>query len=122
MRADLPHRHPARVHRQDLVVEPIEVALVLRDQLRLEAPVAIARDLHRDLPLARAHGLLGLAVAPIALPLGRRDAGLVAQVLRQLRAHRAVDQSSRQVLEQPIRARHSGRATVLRDQLIQQLV
>jgi len=108
VRADLAHCHPARVHRQDLVVESVEVALVLGDQLRLEAPVPIARDLDRDLTLTRTHGLLGLAVAAIALSLGRRLTGLVAQVLRQLRAHRPVDQSPRQVLEKAVRARHSG--------------
>src|SRR5690242_17643384 len=95
---------------------------MLADQLRLEAAFAVARDLDRDRPLARANRLLRPAVATIRLSFGRRITRLVAQVMRELSAHRAVHQPSRQLLEQAIGARNSRRATVLCDQLIQQLV
>src|SRR5689334_1907731 len=44
---DLPRAHAARVHRDHLVVEAGEAALVLGDQLRVEARPAVAR--HRQL-------------------------------------------------------------------------
>ena len=42
----LAYRHATGVHRDDLVVEPGKAPLVLGDQDRCEAAVAVARDLH----------------------------------------------------------------------------
>ena len=43
MAADLAHRHAAGIHRDDLLVEVREAALILGDQLRIEGPGPIAR-------------------------------------------------------------------------------
>ena len=43
VRLDVARREPARVQREDLLVEPDEPPLALADDLRLKAPVAIAR-------------------------------------------------------------------------------
>ena len=42
---DLARRHAAAVQRHDLVVEPREAPLMLRDEKRLEAALAVARHL-----------------------------------------------------------------------------
>jgi hypothetical protein len=44
MLGDLAGGHPARVQRDDLVVEAREPPPVLADQHRVEAPLTIARD------------------------------------------------------------------------------
>lgn len=62
MPGDLPGAHAARVHGYDLVIKAGETALVLRDQLRLEPRLTVARDI--DLQLA---GICGHAVAAIAV-------------------------------------------------------
>ena len=49
MADDLAGAHAAGVHRDDLVVEAREAALVLGDQLRIEARLAVARHLQLDL-------------------------------------------------------------------------
>jgi hypothetical protein len=43
VRLDVAHRHPAGVHRDDLLVEAVEAPLVLRHDLRLERPLAVAQ-------------------------------------------------------------------------------
>jgi len=75
MGLDVAHRHPARVHRQDLVVEAREAPLVLLHQLELERPVAIAWRLDRDVALIRGEGLRRRPVASVAVEYGL--AGLV---------------------------------------------
>jgi hypothetical protein len=46
---DLPGTHAAGVHRDHLVVEAGEPALILGDQLRIEAGLSVARDLQLQL-------------------------------------------------------------------------
>jgi hypothetical protein len=41
--ADLAHRHAARVHRDDLLVEVRKAPLILGDQLRIESAGPVAR-------------------------------------------------------------------------------
>jgi hypothetical protein len=63
MRLDVARGEPAAVERQDLVVEPLEPALALADDLRLKAPVPIAGRVDLDLPvLARAGSTTPAAV------------------------------------------------------------
>ena len=68
MTLDLPHRHAAGVHRDDLLVEAREPPFVLGDQLRLEVAGTITR--YRDLhpPRLPDQRLLREAVAMIAGP------------------------------------------------------
>ena len=60
---DFAHRHAARVHRYDLVIETLEAPLALLDDLRGEAGVAVAG--HRDRHLAILAGQL-LRAVPVA--------------------------------------------------------
>ena len=63
---DLPGAHTPRVHRHDLVVEAGEAALVLGDQLRGEAGLALTRHLDRQLAGIGHHGLPAVAVTCVA--------------------------------------------------------
>ena len=65
MAADLAHRHAARIHRDDLVVEVREAALIFGDQLRIEASRPVARDRQRHLRRAGQNRLLRMAVAAV---------------------------------------------------------
>jgi len=57
-------------------------------QLRLERPLAIARDLNRDRPLVGEDGLPAGTIAMIAGELGFCRSGWVAEVVGQLAAQR----------------------------------
>ena len=72
VRLDVAHRHPARVHREDLVVEAVEAALMLLHQLRLERAVADRAAPRSGSRPARWSGFLG-EVPLRALPRGRRS-------------------------------------------------
>lgn len=100
MALDLAHRHLASVHRQDLVVEAVEVPLVLRDDIRIEGrvPVPRHRDGHRAvvgtqrllLPVARV--ARGCALGPVIL---------VADMIRHLGLEGPLHQGAGQLLEKP---------------------
>src|SRR5215213_3122923 len=66
MADNLAGAHAAGVHRDDLVVEPREAALIFGDQLRIETGLAIAR--HRQLDPAGVGDdrLLAIAISPVA--------------------------------------------------------
>src|SRR2546422_166454 len=66
MADDLPRTHAAGVHRNDFVVETREAALVLSDQLRVEAGLAITRDLQLDLASIGNNPLLSITITPVA--------------------------------------------------------
>ena len=89
---------------------------------RLERGVAVTRQLDPERPVDRAQRLLRDAVAPVRLPLRRLRAGRVAEMLPQLGAGRALDQTLAQLVDQPIRAGQLLRPLVLPEQLIDQLV
>ena len=55
---DLAHRHATGVETDDPVVETVEPGLALRHQLRLEAPLAVPRNLDLDLAVVRLHVFL----------------------------------------------------------------
>ena len=81
---DVPHRHPARVQRDDHLVEPAGPPGALGDQARLEraGPVPWGRQSHvADLGGQR---LGRRAVAGVGAPPARRVALLVAEMLGQL--------------------------------------
>jgi hypothetical protein len=62
MSLDFAGGHPTRIERDDLVVEAVEPGLPLLDELRVELPVAVARDLNRDLALFAFERLARLVV------------------------------------------------------------
>jgi hypothetical protein len=66
MSLDLAGSHATRAERGDLIVEAVEPSLSLLDELRIELPVAVTRDLDRDLSLLAFERLARFAVAGIA--------------------------------------------------------
>jgi hypothetical protein len=78
---DLAHRHAARVHGHDLVVEAGEAALVLGDQDRLERALPVARHLDTQRPILGQHGLAAGAVAMVARVIGLGRTRRVAQMV-----------------------------------------
>ena len=65
MALDLAHRHAARVHRHDLVVEAGKPSLIALDQLWIERAFPVARNADVDLRRLRQDRLLRIAVAPV---------------------------------------------------------
>ena len=66
MADDLAGAHAARIHRNDLVVEAREAALVFGDQLRIKAGLAVARHHQLDLPAVGDDRLLAITISPVA--------------------------------------------------------
>src|ERR1700693_1693590 len=96
---DLAGAHAAGVHRDDLVVETREPALVLGDQLRIEAGLAVARHLQLDRPGVGDDALPAVAVTPVA--------GLLAtQMMVHLGVQHPFGQRLLQIIEQAIRIKY----------------
>lgn len=117
MPLDLAHAHAAAVQGDDPLVEASEAALVLGDQDRLEAAVAVARQFYPERPMIGDHGPGAGAVALVALSFGLRLAGPVAQMLAHLRTHRPLDDGLLEQQEQILDFAERHRSG---DQLIEQ--
>ena len=102
---DVARRHPARIERQDLIVEAIEAPRVLGHDPRLERRVAVPRQLDRERPIDRAQRLARPTVTPIGLLPGRLLTRRIAEMLTQLHTRSALDQPPPQPVDQPLRAR-----------------
>ena len=85
---DLPRRHAAGVHGDDLVVESGEAPLVLADQHRLEAPLTVAGDIDPQRTVLGQHRLGARPIAVIARRLGLLSAGEVPEVMGESSAPR----------------------------------
>ena len=116
MTLDIPDAHAAGVHRDDLVVEAGKAALVLGDQLRLECPAPITRDLELDLARVRGNRLPAVAVAMVAARLASRRR-LAIEVLVQLGVQHPLGQRLLDLGRQACR-----RKDLLRVRVFQQLV
>ena len=103
VRLDVARRQPARIEREDLVVEALEAPLPLAHDQRLEAalPVPGRFDPHRSV-LGR-ECLRGRTIAGVARAAGRLLVRLVAEMLGQLRRHRPLHQPLRQLGEHTAR-------------------
>src|SRR5690606_38077969 len=66
--ADVPHRHAPRVHRNNLLVEAVELALVLGDELGLECAVSVPGHLDLDLALRGSQGFVPLPLRRLSWP------------------------------------------------------
>jgi hypothetical protein len=88
MRLDIPHREPAAIERQDLLVKPDEPPLALADDLRLKAPIPITRSVELDLPVLADQRLRRRAVALVRGPARRLAVRLAAHMAGQLDLHR----------------------------------
>src|SRR5579862_8448260 len=122
MRLDVARRQPARVEREDLVVEPLETPLALPDDLRLETAVAISRrfDQHRSV-LGRKR-LRRRPVTRVTGAAGRLLMRLVAEMLSQLRRHRPLNKPLRQLREHTARPDDLLLGPGAREQLVDHLV
>ena len=105
MPCDLTRAHAACVHRDYLVIEPGETALILGEQLRIEAAGMVTRDVDLDLASVRQHRLAAIAVAVVA---GLR---LAAKMKIHLGIERALGQSLLQRIEQSAPIKRSGGIT-----------
>ena len=84
MALNLTHAHAARVHADDVVIEAGQPALILADQLRLEARLAIARNVQLQFAVGRQNRLGARAVVVIArLALPALALQMVAQLGRE---------------------------------------
>src|SRR5215468_9907706 len=99
MPLDLAAGHPTRVERDDLVVEAVEPSLSFLDELRIELPVAVTRDLDRDLALLAFESLARLAVAGIAGVLSFRRVFLVTEMMSHLSVKDPLNQGLGELLE-----------------------
>ena len=92
MTGDLAHAHATRVHRDDLLVKAGKAALVPGDQLRVEAGLAVPRDLQLELARVGRHRLSAVAVAGVAGLAGR-------QMMVHLGVQRPLGESLLQLVE-----------------------
>lgn len=90
---DLPRAHAARIHRHDLIIEARKIALILGDQLRIEARLTIAWHIDRQLAGVGHRGLPTVAVACVA------DTVLAGEAMVHLGVQRALDQRLLQRIE-----------------------
>ena len=121
MIADIPRRHAPRVHAEDLVVEPVEMPLMLRNELRLERPLSVARNPDRNRAPTGPDGLRPGTVTAVGLGLRWRLSSVVAQMLRHLRLHGPVHERGGQLFQQPVWADQILRPRVALQQLVHQL-
>jgi hypothetical protein len=70
MRLNVARGHPARIHRQNLVIEALQPPLVLRQNLRLEAAIAVTWhfDLHRAEVALHRLAAFAVTIVPAASP------------------------------------------------------
>ena len=122
VRLNVAHRHPAGVERDDLLVEPHKAPLPLTHDLRLKAPIAVARSFDLNRPVLGVQRLRGPTVARVPTPARRGMVRLIAQVLGQLGIHRPLNKPARQIGQQAARSDDLLLAASTREQLIDQLV
>jgi hypothetical protein len=94
---NLARAHPARVHRDDLVIEAGKPALVLGDELRIEARLPVPRHLQLEPAAVRRHRFAAIAVAAVARP------SLSDEMMVHLGIQRPVGQRLLQLVEKAIR-------------------
>ena len=97
MADDLPGAHAAGVHRNDLLVETRKAALVLGDQLWIEARLAITRHLQLELPGISDDRLPAITITPVA------GLFLAGQMMIHLGVQHPFGQCLLQIIEQAIR-------------------
>src|SRR5437899_2418212 len=95
----------------------------LLDDLRRKRPVTVTRPLKENRAVIGVQRLRGAAVAAVPTRVrARRGAPRIPQVLVQLGAHRALDESLRQLRQQPSRPRQLLRRLSAGEQLVDQLI
>ena len=89
----LTRAHAARIHRDNLVIEPGEPPLVLGDQLRIEAALTVTRNVDIDLAGVGDNSLAAIAVAAVTRLL------IAAQMMVHLGIERPLGQGLLQTIQ-----------------------
>ena len=90
MRRDLPMGQILRGERDHQVIDPCQAALALRDDLRVEARLAVTGDLDLDRPSLGDHRLGSVPVTRVATVAAGRVAGLIADMVDHLALQRGL--------------------------------
>ena len=122
VRLDVAHREPARVERDDLLVKPREAALALAHDLGVKRALAVPGRLDPHRPVLGGKRLRRAAIAGVARSARRLLMRLVAEVLGQLGAHRALHQPAREIRQQPAGPDDLLLGPSASEQLVDQLV
>src|SRR3954469_4275514 len=99
-RLDVACREPARVEREDLVIEPFKAALALAHELRFERARAVARGLDPHRPVLGGKRFRRRTVARVPGAARRLMMARVAEVLGQLGRHRPLHQPAGEIGQQ----------------------
>jgi len=122
MTLDFTHGHAAGVERQNLVVKARPTGLVLRDDLRLKAAVAVTGNFYRQLAKVALEGFAALAVAGVARRVGNALILGVAQVFSHLGLKGSLHQFLGEQLEQAVLTDEVFRLLVVSQQVVDQFV
>ena len=90
---NLPLCHPARVQRNNLLIEAVKARLVLLDQLRFKVRVAVTRNINLDLPAFTTHRLWRDPIARVAGVVTGSVMLLIAEMMGQLTIKGTFDES-----------------------------
>src|SRR4029453_1066538 len=94
---DVADRHAPSVHRQDLVIKPLQAGLTLWYYLWFEFTIPVARNSETEFSLVAEHSLLAVAVSAILTALAGALALLIAQVIVHLGFQAALDKGLREL-------------------------
>ncbi len=119
---DLAGRHPARVHRDDLVVEAGPARLPLGHDPGLEGRFAVAGRLQLQLAEVALQGFRAFPVARVAPVVARRVVLLVAQMIAEFGFQRPFQEGFGQLFEQTVLPDDILGLLVVGEQLINQLL
>lgn len=98
MRLDFPHRHPACIQRQYLVVKARPAGLVFGNKLRLKAGEPVTRNLDRQFAELAFEGFFAAAVAGVARRIGDGFVLAVPKVFGHLGFECTLDQTLGELL------------------------
>jgi hypothetical protein len=123
VRADVAGGHPARIQRDDPLIEALQPGLALAHDLRLEGPVAVPGHRQVDGADIGQHGLAGGAVAVVAAAPPGRVVLVIAQVAGHLLSQSPLQHRLSDLGQQAVRAEQlDALGRRLAQQLIGQLL
>lgn len=120
MPLDVASRHPARIVREDLVVEGREASLMLRDERRLEGAAPVAGDADGDVAVLALERLGGMAVAGGARAAAVGSMLLVAEVVGHLAFEGTLDEASGELVEEAALGEELLRVVAVLEELVEE--